>query len=70
MMVTCKKWHVAKRLVDRVRNVTNLPAIEYLFNEASTPLPDLGGIQSNLESARATAGRWCGCCMTTGRPTG
>ena len=49
MMVTCKKWHVAKRLVERVRTVTNLPAIEYLFNEGSTQLPDLGGIQSNLE---------------------
>ena len=49
MMVTCKKWHVAKRMVDRVRKVTNLPALDYLFNEGSTPLPDLGGIQSNLE---------------------
>ena len=49
MMVTCKKWHVAKRLVERVRAVTNLPAIDYLFNEAARRLPDLGGIQSNLE---------------------
>ncbi|NEX47657.1 DUF5928 domain-containing protein [Pseudotabrizicola algicola] len=49
MMVTCKKWHVAKRLVERVRQVTNMPAIEYLFNEDSTPLPDLGGIQNTLE---------------------
>ncbi len=49
MMVTCKKWHVAKRLVERVRQVTNMPALDYLFNEASTPLPDLGGIQSTLE---------------------
>jgi len=49
LMVTCKKWHVAKRLVDRVRQVTNFPAVEYLFNEASTALPDLGGIQSTLE---------------------
>ena len=49
MMVTCKKWHVAKRLVDRVRQVTNMPAIDYLFNEASSVLPDLGGIQSTLE---------------------
>ena len=49
MMVTCKKWHVAKRLVERVRDVTNLPAMDYLFNEASTPLPDLGGIQTTLE---------------------
>ena len=49
LMVTCKKWHVAKRLVDRVRQVTNLAAVDYLFNEASTPLPDLGGIQTTLE---------------------
>ena len=49
MMVTCKKWHVAKRLVDRVKQVTNTPALYYLFNEATTPLPDLGGIQSTLE---------------------
>ena len=33
MIVVCKKWHVAKRLLDRIRQVTNLPAIEYLFNE-------------------------------------
>jgi hypothetical protein len=49
MMVTCKKWHVAKRLVDRVRAVTNLPAVDYLFNEAACPLPDLGGIQTTLD---------------------
>jgi hypothetical protein len=49
MMVTCKKWHVAKRLVERVRAQTNLPAVDYLFNEEATPLPDLGGIQSRLE---------------------
>ncbi len=49
MMITCKKWHVAKRLVDRVRQVTNMAAVEYLFNEGATILPDLGGIQSTLE---------------------
>ncbi|MDY6859633.1 MAG: DUF5928 domain-containing protein [Pseudomonadota bacterium] len=49
MIVTCKKWHVAKRLLERARQVTNLPAIEYLFNEEDTALPDLGGIQSTLE---------------------
>jgi len=49
LMVTCKKWHVAKRLVERVRQVTNMPAVDYLFNEASAPLPDLGGIQTTLE---------------------
>jgi hypothetical protein len=49
MMVTCKKWHVAKRLVDRVRQVTNMPCVDYLFNEGEVDLPDLGGIQSTLE---------------------
>ena len=49
MIVVCKKWHVAKRLVDRIREVTGLPAVEYLFNETSTHLPDLGGIQTTLE---------------------
>ena len=49
LMVTCKKWHVAKRLVDRVRKLTNLPCVDYLFNEEGTELPDLGGIQTTLE---------------------
>lgn len=48
LIVTCKKWHVAKRLVARVRQMTNIPAIDYLFNEEATPLPDLGGIQTTL----------------------
>jgi len=49
LIVVCKKWHVAKRVLDRIRQVTNVPAIEYLFNEEDTPLPDLGGIQNTLE---------------------
>ncbi|MEO0930567.1 MAG: DUF5928 domain-containing protein, partial [Pseudomonadota bacterium] len=28
---------------------TNIPAVEYLFNEEDTPLPDLGGIETTLE---------------------
>ncbi|MBC2834168.1 DUF5928 domain-containing protein [Paragemmobacter straminiformis] len=49
LMLTCKKWHVAKRLAQRLREVTDLPAVDYLFNEAGTPLPDLGGIQTTVE---------------------
>ncbi len=49
LIITCKKWHIAKRLVERIRQTSNLPAVEYVFNEASTPLPDLGGIQTTLE---------------------
>ena len=48
LIVVCKKWHVAKRLLERVRQMTNIPCIEYLFNEESTELPDLGGIQSTM----------------------
>lgn len=49
MILVCKKWHVAKRLIERIRQVTNVPAIEYLFNEEDAGLPDLGGIQNSLE---------------------
>lgn len=48
LIVVCKKWHVAKRLVSRIRQLTNVPCIEYLFNEEQTDLPDMGGIQSTL----------------------
>ncbi|RFP90891.1 glycosyl transferase [Rhodobacteraceae bacterium 63075] len=48
LIIVCKKWHVAKRLVERIRKMTNIPCIEYLFNEAGTELPDLGGIQSTM----------------------
>lgn len=48
LIVVAKKWHVGKRLLDRIKQVTNVPTIEYLFDEGSAPLPDLGGIQSTL----------------------
>ncbi len=48
LIIACKKWHVAKRLVESIRKHTDVPAIEYLFNEQDASLPDLGGIQSNL----------------------
>ncbi|HEY9038419.1 MAG TPA: DUF5928 domain-containing protein [Roseovarius sp.] len=48
MIIVCKKWHVAKRLLQRIRQVTNVPVAEYLFNEEGSDLPDLGGIQATL----------------------
>lgn len=48
LIVVCKKWHVAKRLVWRIQQLTNIPAVEYLFNEEACGLPDLGGIQSTM----------------------
>ncbi len=48
LIVVAKKWHVGKRLLERIRTVTNIPTIDYLFDEEGTTLPDLGGIQSSL----------------------
>lgn len=48
LIVVCKKWHVAKRVLERIRQNTNVPAIEYVFNEEDTPLPALGGIEKTL----------------------
>ena len=48
LLVTSKKWHVAKRLIGRIREETGLPCVDYLFDEEATPLPDLGGVQSTL----------------------
>ena len=49
LILICKKWHVAKRILELLRQAANLPTIDYLFNEENTALPDLGGIQSTLE---------------------
>ncbi|MGI9368233.1 MAG: DUF5928 domain-containing protein [Ruegeria sp.] len=48
-IIVCKKWHVAKRLVQQISHQTDIPCIEYLFNEEETTLPDLGGIETTLE---------------------
>ncbi|MBT8153820.1 beta-1,6-N-acetylglucosaminyltransferase [Epibacterium ulvae] len=48
MIITCKKWHVAKRILEPIQQVTNVPCLQYLFNEEDTPLPDLGGIEGSL----------------------
>ncbi|OCX66788.1 glycosyl transferase [Thioclava sp. SK-1] len=48
MVMVCKKWHVAKRLADQLREHTDLPVVDYLFNEEGG-LPDLGGIERTVE---------------------
>ncbi len=48
LLVACKKWHVAKRLVEQVRQQAGLAAVEYIFNEDGG-LPDLGGIERSVE---------------------
>ncbi|RYH03974.1 glycosyl transferase [Salipiger sp. IMCC34102] len=49
LIVACKKWHVAKRLLEAIETQTDIPTVAYLFNEENTVLPDLGGIQASLE---------------------
>lgn len=48
LIVVCKKWHVAKRLVERIQQMTNLVALEYVFDEEAAQLPDLGGIEKSI----------------------
>ncbi|MGB0799855.1 MAG: DUF5928 domain-containing protein, partial [Planktomarina sp.] len=48
LLVVCKKWHVAKRLIDTVRKTTSIPVLEFIFNEKEAGLPDLGGIEKSL----------------------
>ena len=48
LIVICKKWHVAKRLVERIRKMTNLVTLEYVFDEDTAHLPDLGGIENSM----------------------
>ncbi|MCT8330239.1 beta-1,6-N-acetylglucosaminyltransferase [Albidovulum sediminis] len=47
-VVVCKKWHVAKRLAEAIRKATDVPALDYVFDEAGAALPDLGGIEKSL----------------------
>ena len=49
LILACKKWHVAKRLVGAIRHHTGIRSYAYLFDEQDASLRDLGGIQSNLE---------------------
>lgn len=49
LVVVCKKWHVAKRLIAELRRLTGIPAVEYLFNEQGARLPGLGGFEARLD---------------------
>lgn len=49
LVIACKKWHVAKRLLERIRETTGILGVEYLFDEDDARLPYLGGIESTLE---------------------
>lgn len=48
LVIACKKWHVGRRLAERLGPAAGLPAHGYVFQEEATPLPDLGGIERGL----------------------
>jgi len=48
LMVVCKKWHVAKRLIEQAQARRIVPAAEYIFHEKDG-LPNLGGIEKTME---------------------
>ena len=48
-IVVAKKWHVAKRLTAAIRAATDIPAVDYVFNEQDAHLPDMGGVASTVD---------------------
>jgi hypothetical protein len=48
LVVICKKWHVARRFLDEVAGLSNVPALDYIFDQEDVRLPDLGGIESTI----------------------
>ena len=49
LMVVCKKWHVAKRLMHSASKHTGIHGVEYLFDEEDCGIPHLGGLERTLE---------------------
>jgi hypothetical protein len=47
-LIVAKKWHCAKRLTAAIRALSDIPAVDYIFNERDAGLPDLGGIASTV----------------------
>ncbi|WP_282602301.1 DUF5928 domain-containing protein [Paracoccus sp. PARArs4] len=47
-VIVAKKWHVAKRLTDAIRRNTEIPAVDYIFNELQANLPEMGGVASSV----------------------
>ncbi|WP_312526878.1 DUF5928 domain-containing protein [Paracoccus sp. (in: a-proteobacteria)] len=48
LLIVSKKWHVAKRLTEGLRDKTSISAVDYLFNEQEARLPDMGGVESTV----------------------
>lgn len=49
LILTCKKWHIAKRVLELAHANMGLQGVGFLFNEGSAQLPPLGGIEKTVE---------------------
>ncbi|SDE32439.1 DUF5928 domain-containing protein [Limimaricola pyoseonensis] len=48
-VIACRRFDLGKRLAGRLKRHCDWPVIDYAFDEAACPLPDLGGIESSLD---------------------
>lgn len=48
LLIVAKKWHIAKRLTAQIREKTDIPALDYVFDEQDSGVPWLGGVASSL----------------------
>lgn len=60
-IIVCKKWHVAKRFVEKMRPNAKMPLLEDIFSEDVKELPELGEIYPIIRKKRAIVALWCGC---------
>lgn len=49
LLIACKKWHVAKRVLTRAQDELGLQGVAFAFHEEDCALPDLGGIEKTLQ---------------------
>jgi len=48
LIVVCKKWDVAKRMMQQIAAEPSITGLDYIFDSEEAKLPDLGGVQTNL----------------------
>lgn len=53
LILVCKKWPVAKRMLEAIRRATNLHGVEFLFDEENAGLPQLGSMENSMTNAPA-----------------
>ena len=64
-ITVCKKWRVAKWVVEKMRPNAKMPLLEDIFSEDVKELPELGEIYPIIRKKRAIVACWCGCFMST-----